>query len=67
VLCWMVLVVLMGANQSSPSFSTLSLYSLMIGLLINLALNILGVYFFMKYIWTDDKFQKQMNKLKKTS
>lgn len=65
ILSWLIFMISQGTNSSSSyPLSQSGLYVVLIAFLLNLLLNVLGMYFFKKYVWPDDKFQTNFNRLK---
>jgi hypothetical protein len=64
VLGWLVFIIVAAFDTSSGTLVKSGMAIVLVAYLTNLVLNILSLYFFKKYIWTDDKFQSNVKRLR---
>ena len=50
-------------DANSTDLGKIGLYVVLIAYILTLVLNIIGIIFFKKYLWPDEKFQNQYKKL----
>jgi len=64
VVSWVIFLIAVGVDSSDYPIAKIGLYIVLAALIVTWVLNAISLYFFKKYIWTDDKFQANLKRLR---
>lgn len=66
IVVWLIFIIVAVSDSTGTSLSKMGMIVVIIAYVITLIFNILALYFFKKYVWSDDKFDTHKRKLKRT-
>lgn len=64
VISWLIFIIAVSVDSSDYPIAKYGLYIVLCALVVNWILNAISLYFFKKYIWTDDRFQSHLKRLR---
>jgi hypothetical protein len=64
ILSWLIFILSIAVDSNSESLGNYGLIIVVIAYILTILLNIISIIFFKKYLWTDDKFQNHLKKLR---